>query len=291
VDDDSLEQFDKLLEAKLRPLQAQLDEMARKLDQRPAWYAGLSQEPNERHPKRLAALLAATVAAVAIVVVAGRMVLLGAGGSGRLSSPAAGQQVYADDFSNPSGGLFLDGQSGIGTLPSDRASARWDYGYRDGALVAHVGPPTLPLNGRVVGGEARAANQLSGDFAFEVKARATNGAGQAVYGLRLFPGSRDFGFGVWPGQKSYELWEIFQPALVAARSTAIAADEGANTLRMEIRGAGVRLFVNGQAIHERQDEAFATRPAAVGLFFDTIAAPGYQPVEIRYTDFKVYSLN
>src|SRR5579862_3153276 len=277
MDDDSLAQIERMLEGKLRPLHDRLDELTKKIEQRPEWSAAAAAEPRERHPKRLVALLTTTVVAIAVVVFAGRMVLAGAGGSRVGSSPAAGQQVYADDFSNPASGMFLDAQTGTATLPSDRASAQWDYGYKDGALVAHVSPPSLPLNGRVIGGEARAANRLSGDFAVEVKARATKAAGQAVYGLRLFPGSRDFGFGVWPGQKSYQLWEIFQPALLAARSTAIAANDAVNTLRIELRGGALRLFVNGQPVDDRQDEAFATRPASVGVFFDSVAAPGDQP--------------
>jgi hypothetical protein len=291
MDDVSLEQIERMLEAKLRPIQEQLDELSRKLNQRPEWSAAAAEEARQRHPKRLAALLVTTVVAVAAVVFAGRMVLGGTGSSTRPGSgPAAGQPIYADDFSNPANGVFLDAQRGTATLPADRATAQWDYGYSGGALVAHVSPPSLPLNGRVIGGEARAANRLSGDFAFEVKAQATKAAGQAVYGLRFFPGSRDFGFGVWPGQKSYQLWEIFQPALLAARSSAIAAGNGQNTLRMEVRAGAVRLFINGQPVDDRQDDAFAVRPASVGLFFDTIAAPGDETVEIRYTEFKVYSL-
>lgn len=291
MDDDSLKQIDQLLEAKLRPLQAQLDDLGKKLEQRPEWFAASAKEPKERHPKRAAALLMTTLVAVAVVVFTGRLVLgVNDSSTRQTSAPSSGRQLYADDFSNPASGLFLDGQRGTATLPADRAAAQWDYSYHGGSLVAHVSPPTVPLNGRVIGGEARAANRLSGDFAFEVKAKATESAGQAVYGLRLYPGSRDFGFGVWPGQKSYELWEIFQPSLLAARSTAIAADAGENLLRVEVRTNAVRLFINGQPVDDRQDDAFAPRPAAVGLFFDTTASPGDQPVEIHYTDFRVYSL-
>lgn len=290
MDDDSLEQIDQLLEARLRPLRARLDELAKRLDQYPERFGGLEDEPRERHPKRLVALLATTVVAIAAVVLAGRMVIgLTDSGSRQAGAPGA-RQVFADDFSNPANGLFLDGQRGTATLPGDRASAQWEYSYQNGGLLAHVAAPSLPLNGRVIGGEARAANRLSGDFAFEVKAKATKSASQAVYGLRLYPGSRDFGFGVWPGQKSYQLWEIFQPALIAARSSSITTGEGDNVLRMEVRGNGIRLFINGQPVDDRQDDAFVTRPASVGLFFDTTASPGDNPVEIRYTDFKVFSL-
>src|SRR5205823_7538878 len=97
------------------------------------------------------------------------------------------------------------------------------------------------------------------------------------------PGGREFGFGVQPGQKSYMLWELFQPPMLAARNTAIAADDADNFLRMEVRGSAVRLFVNGQAIDSRQDEAFGARPATVGLLFDTVAPPGSETVEIRYS--------
>ena len=151
-------------------------------------------------------------------------------------------------------------------------------------------PPSMPLAGRLIGGSARALNRVTGDFAFEVRAKATRSPMNAVYGLRYFPGSREFGFGVQPGQKSYQFWEIFRPPLLAAQSAAIAPDDSENVLRIEVRGSVARLFANGQMLDSLQDEAFGVRPASVGLFFDSSAAPAGDAVEMRYADFRVYSL-
>jgi len=227
---------------------------------------------------------------VAVVVIGRTVVGTSDGSSAQPSAPATSRVLYTDDFSNPANGLFLDHQSGTAKLPPDNASAQWDYSYQDGALVAHVSPPIMPLSGRLIGGSARAANRLTGDFAFEVKARATQSPAHAVYGLRYFPGSREFGFGIQPSQKSYQLWEIFQPPILAARSNTIAPGGEENLLRLEVRASSVRLFVNGQEVDSRQDEAFGARPASAGLFFDTTAAPADGAVEIRYAAFKVYAI-
>ncbi|HVA23802.1 MAG TPA: hypothetical protein VMW62_05360 [Chloroflexota bacterium] len=280
--DVSLDQISELLDEKLRPIKAALDEHSRKLDQQ--------AERPEHHLKRFLAALFIVVAVIAVVL-AGRA-LMGRldSGPGQSSAPASGRLLYADDFSNPAKGLFLDHQKGKASLPADRASAAWDYAYQGGELVAHVGPPSLPLAGRVIGGSARALNRVTGDFAFEVRARATRSPANAVYGLRYFPGSREFGFGIRPGQKSYQFWEIFRPPLLAAQTTAIAPDESDNVLRLEVHGNTLRLFANGQMLDSVQDDAFTARPASVGLFFDTAAAPTGESVEMRYSDFKVYSL-
>ncbi len=281
--DVTLEQISELLDEKLGPIKAQLDEHSRKLEQR--------AERPELRLKRPLALAFLVVVVVVAVVLAGRA-LLGAldAGSAKPSAPAAGKLLYADDFSNPAKGLFLDHQRGSATLPGDRASASWDYAYQTGELVAHVGPPSVPLSGRVIGGSARALNRVSGDFAFEVRARATRSPKDVIYGLRYFPGSREFGFGLQPGPKAYQFWEIFRPPLLAASSVAIAPDESENVLRLEVRGSAIRLFANGQMLDGLQDDAFGARPASVGLFFDSSAAPTADTVEMRYADFRVYSL-
>ena len=285
ADEPTLEQISQLLDDKLRPIHAKLEEHARQLAR-----IGSDLEPQGRF-KRPITLLALFIILAASLTIAGQIVLGRTGGNAGQPSPGAGRLLYTDDFSNPAGGLFLDHQIGTATLPGDKATAHWDYGYRDGALVAHVSAPTRPLEERVIGSAARSANRLTGDFAFEVRARATAAAANALYGLRYYPGGREFGFGIQPGQKSYMLWELFQPPLIAARNSAIAGDDADNFLRMEVRGSAVRPLVNGQAIDSRQDEAFGARPATVGLLFDSVASPGSESVEIRYSDFKVYALS
>jgi hypothetical protein len=290
--DVTLEQISALLDEKLRPIKAKLDAHSKLLDRLSEPPDAIAAKFRPPRSKRMFLALASTAVIVLAVVLVGRTVLGPSDGSSAQSSGSrSGRLLYADDFSNAATGLFLDAQRGAAALPIDRASAQWDYAYRDGALVAHVGPPSLPLSGRVIGGAARAANRLTGDFAFEVKAKASAPAASAVYGLRYYPGNREFGFGIQPGPKSYQLWEIFQSPLLSARSFAIAPDDMENVLRLEVRGSNLGLFVNGQAIDARQDEAFGARPASIGLFFDTTGTPAGAAVEIRYTDFKVYSLN
>ncbi len=266
------EQLEALLDAKLKPLEAKLEALA-------------PQQKTTFPTKPLVLLLSALAATVAAVLIAGRIILAPAPDAGQASSSE--RLVYSDDFSDPSRGLFLGRQDGTATLPGDRASAKWDYTYRDGSLVAHVSPPSVPLNGRLIGGSARSANPLTGNFAVEVRARATANVEHAVLGLRLYPGGRDFAFGLRPSSKTYEVWEIFKEPMLSAQNPVIDSE---NLLRLEVRGASLRLSINGQPLRALQDEPFGARPASVGVFFDTTAAPGEDPVEIRYSDFKVFAL-
>ena len=278
----SLEQIAALIDEKLRPIHAKLDEQARRAEQ-----------SAERHELRVGVPLAVVSLLVVIVAVllAGRALLARLdNGGGPSSKPIAGRVLYADDFSSPAKGMFLDHQQGNARLPGDNASARWDYGYANGELVAHVSPPSVPLAGRVIGGAARALNRVTGDFAVEVRARAASPAANAVYGIRFWPGPREFAFGIEPSQKRYMLWEIFRPALLAAASPAVAPDGADNLLRLEARGSGVRLFADGQLLDSFQDDALGVRPAEVGLFFDSVAPPAGDSVEVRYTAFRVFSL-
>jgi hypothetical protein len=280
--DVTLEQIGELLDEKLRPIKAKLDEHSRKLDER---------DDRPELPFKWPLAVASIVVVVVAVVLIGRAVLGNLDGSaGQSAKPAAGRLLYADDFSNPAKGLFLDRQRGTASLPADHDSAQWDYAYQDGELVAHVSAPSAPLSGRVIGGSAKALNRVTGDFAFEVRAKATKAAANAIYGLRYFPGDREFAFGIQAGQKTYQFWEIFRPPLLAAQSAAVAPEGADNVLRMEVRGSVVRLFANGQMLDSLRDDAFAVRPASVGLFFDSSAAPAGDTVELRYAGFKVYSL-
>jgi hypothetical protein len=278
------EQLDALLEEKLRPIHDKLDRVL-----------GGSGEPRPAGPvrgvaPRVLAALGMTLVVVAAVVVAGRFILASSGSLADQAASGSGRLLYSDDFSNVATGLFLGRQDGTAMLPGDRASAKWDYAYHDGALVAHVGAPTVPLNGRLIGGSARAANPVLGSFAVEVKARATASPDHAVYGLRYFPGGRDFAFGIRPSEKTFEVWEVFKTPMLSATNPVIEPPGSDNLLRMEVRGASIRLFVNGQSLRALQDDAFGARPASVGVFFDSTGSPSDPPVEVRYTDFKVFSL-
>jgi len=101
----------------------------------------------------------------------------------------------------------------------------------------------------------------------EVAFRAINAETQLVWGSN-FP-SHDF-------DVPATIWDL--PFLSEGAKTAI------------LGGNAMRLFINGQEIDGRQDEAFGVRPASVGVLFDTRAMPNEAPVEIRFRDFKVYSL-
>ena len=276
----TLDELSALFDEKLRPVNAKLDEHSRRL-------AELTPKPRAALPKALLAT-AGTLVILAGVFLAGRAVL--ATQSANPASTAPGRVLFADDFSNPAAGLFpIHGQD-VASLPGDHATAQWEYNYQDGALIGDVGAPSLPLNGRLIGGSARSPQRVMGDFAVEVTGQAVRNAAAAVYGLRFF-GGREFGFGLLPGKSTYELWEIFRPPLVQGQSAAIAAPDQPNFLRMEVRGNAVRLLANGQAMDSVQDDGFGTRPVSVGVFFDTSASPGEDTVEIRFTDFKVYSLS
>ncbi len=285
------EQISALLDEKLRPINAKLDEHSRKLDYYAQRWQPLPVESGGGFSIKLLVLVLVLAAVAAAVVLIGRTILTGAPlGSSQASAPAATKLVYSDDFSNAAGGLFLDRQMGTAKLPPDGITSQYDYAYQDGMLISHITAPTGYLAGRVIGTTARAANRLSGDFAVEVRARAGRPSASAIYGLRFIPGSREFGFAVRPSQKSYQLWEIFQPPFVAARSSQVAADEQENLLRLEVRGNSLRLFVNGQEVDGRDDAAFAPRPASVGVFFGTVAAPNEPPVTVNFTSFKVYAV-
>ncbi|HLY64586.1 MAG TPA: hypothetical protein VKU60_03540 [Chloroflexota bacterium] len=280
--DVTLEHISALLDEKLRPIRAKLERHANQL---------ASQVAPHSAPRLRYFLAGFTTAALLVaVVLAGRTLLGGLdGGSGQSAVTGGERLLYADDLSGLMPRLFPDQQQGTATLPADGAAARWDYAYQDGALVAHVSPASASLGGRVIGGSAQAAFPMTGDFAFEVKAQATSSAASAVFGLRYFPNGREFGIGLQPAHQSYQLWELFKPPLRSAQSAAIEAEQP-NTVRLEVRRAALRLFVNGQQVDALQDQAFGGRPASVGLFFDTSAGPGEAPVEVRYTDFRVYSL-
>ena len=277
------EQLEALLEAKLRPIHEKLDALSHAEAPRASKYAGMPRP-------RLLAALGMTVVVVAVVVLAGRFILASSDGGASQTPAGSGRLLYSDDFTNVATGLFLGRQEGTAYLPEDRASAKWDYGYQDGALVAHVGPPTVPLGRRLIGGSARAANPVLGSFAVEVKARATASPDLAVYGLRYFPGGRDFAFGIRPNEKTFEVWEVLKPPMLSASNPVIEPPSVDNLLRLEVRGAAIRLFVNGQPLRALQDDAFAARPASVGVFFDTTGSPNDPPVEVRYTEFRVFSL-
>ena len=277
----SPEQIEALIDGKLRPLRARLEEHTRLLE-------ALARRREMRWKRWLAGV--SLLAVVAGVVIAGRALFGGLDSVSPTARPVAGRLLFADDFSTPAKGLFLDHQRGSAVLPGDRDTAQWSYDYRDGELVAHVSPPSAPLGDRVIGGSAHALNHVTGDFAVEVRARATAGPASAVYGLRFYPGQREFAFGLEPGQKRWMLWEIFRPPLLAATSSAVAPDEADNLLRMEVRGSAIRLFANGQLLDSLQDGAFAVRPADVGLFFDSVAQPLGDTVELRYSAFRVFSL-
>src|SRR5579883_294721 len=301
------EQLGALLEEKLRPIHAKLDAaLAAPAAHQPS-PAATAREPSAaagaerprrvasgegrvRVPFRAVAVLAGVVITALAVLGIGRFILASSGSAAEQAASGSGRLLYSDDFSNVATGLFLGRQDGTASLPGDRASAKWDYAYQDGALVAHVGPPSVPLAGRLIGGSARAANPVLGSFAVEVKARATASPDHAVYGLRYFPGGRDFAFGIRPQDKTFQVWEIFKPPILSASNPVIEPAGADNLLRMEVRGASIRLFVNGQPLRALQDDAFGARPTSVGIFFDTTGSPTDPAVEVRYTEFKIFSL-
>ncbi|HEX6511870.1 MAG TPA: hypothetical protein VF157_06205 [Chloroflexota bacterium] len=266
---------------------AKLAEHSRRLDR----LEGVAQERRERGWVKPLAASVGTIVLLAGVVLAGRALLASPDSRGGAVNGGASQLLYADDFSDPAKGVFPAQQAGTARLPEDGVTAPWSYSYEDGALVARVGPPSGPLSRRVIGGSARAPNRLTGDFAVEVRARASASAASAVYGVRYFPGDREFGFGLQPGQGSYAAWELFKPPLATGQSKAIARDQEENWLRLEVRDSGARLLVNGRMLDSLRQDAFGLRPASVGLFFDAVGAPSDGAVEIRYTDFRVYSLS
>lgn len=267
---------------------------------RPAEVPGPSMDGR---PPRLSARKRRTVivgAIAALVLLSGTTAavrwLPGVGSLGAAGGPGGSWRLLrSDDFSDPARGLFLDNRRGInrGSTPSGVSYAiPWEYGYADGALVVRVRGPYPPNPDRsLIGVNAAAADAVQGDFAAEVLVQAKKSPGAARYGFEL-PVTQStvyYSFLIRPGDGSYFV-TYQQRALRDSRSTAINRGKEENLLRVEVRGSSARVVVNGQQVAEFQHDGLSSLEGSVRLRAHIGAEPEEAEVEVRFKDFKIYSL-
>ncbi len=215
--------------------------------------------------------------------------------------PAASQQslLGSDDFADPAKGLFQNNQQGTARigLPGGGGphAYQWEYGYLDRSLVARIKGPYPPNQEQaLLSWNAPALEKLSGDFAAEVRARATKSAAQARYGLSYTPSAGDmYVFSVAPEVGSFGV--VFNQqqqrhALVQARTGALKRGDEENLLRMEIRGATMQVVINGRQVDSVGDEGLGRRGGTLNLNFSMQGPPADGEVEVRFTEFKLFSL-
>jgi class 3 adenylate cyclase len=215
-------------------------------------------------------------------------------GEERLRSPA--RFTLSDDFSDPARGLFLNNQRGVarGVLADDTSyEYQWEYRYADGALVARLTLPAIEEVLRPYKGAA-AADRVFGDFAVEVRARTTTSGNRARYGIEYVLTDEDrYRLEVAPAVQQYglSLGPLQRNLLAHARSSAVNREDAENHLRMEVRGGTMTAFVNGIEVDQGEHPGLARRGGTVELIVGHYQRPQEAPVEVRFTDFRLFSLD
>jgi hypothetical protein len=128
------------------------------------------------------------------------------------------------------------------------------------------------------------------NFAAEVRAQATRALYQARYCLRYQIASGDFyEFMVRPGTQTYQFWSSRIRLVESKPSSVIKPLGAASLLRIEVVGDTLRGFVNGEQVGQKQIEGLDRRGGLVGLAVQLADPPGGGDVEVRFTDFRVYT--
>lgn len=244
----------------------------------------------------LALLLAASIGTVSFMANRG-----GAGprevtGEESFDQGPAWKLLRSDDFSSPIRGLFMDKQSGTsGGAFGDGTpyEYRWEYGYADNALVAVLRglyperPGAFPYRG------IAAADRIPGDFAVEVRGRATRKPDRARYAIDYVVAGEDrYRFEIAPGPSSYgiHLGPMRRNFMASGRTGAVHQADEENHLRMEVRGDTMTVFANGEELDQGQHAGLARRGGTIELVAGMFGTLTDGDVEVRFTDFRVYTL-
>gem|GEM_PF-4236704 len=207
----------------------------------------------------------------------------------------AGKLLRADDFSDPTHGLFPDHQSGVirQLVAGKTAEIPWEWQYDAGSLLVKVHGPYPDNNTRMIfGARPTSADKIAeDDFAIEVKAEATQSAPQAVYGIEFATDDDTTRFTVVPETGSYGLYSYNERRYLSqARSSSVLHGQP-NVLRMEFHSDLVRLLANGKEIESGSYPSFKARSGVARLTAYMDSAPADQEVDVRFTDFKVMALD
>lgn len=246
-------------------------------------------------------LLLAAGAVALLGVLAGTALLVRGPGVGAPRPEGAGPAgparfMLSDDFSDPARGLFLDNQRdvGRGLLADDTPyEYQWEYGYAGGALVARLAVASVAVRPRPYQGAA-AADRVFGDFAVEVRARSTASVNRARYGIEyVLTGEDRYRLEVAPALQQYglSLGPLQRNLMAHARSSAVNRDDAENHLRMEVRGGTMTAFVNGVEVDQGEHPGLATRGGMIKLMVGLYGDLQEAPVEVRFTDFSLFSLD
>lgn len=275
-----------------------------------AVYAPVNRRPRPLLAAAVVAVLLVAGGLIGVIVQSGqenRASVLGADSAGTTqgdNGPQVGSTVrllHSDDFADPAKGLFLDKQRGItrGMLGGDTPfEFVWEYGYANKSLEVRLNSPSPAPNPGTQGrrfyhGAAETDKILSGDFAVEVRARATKSVEQATYSIDyVLSGEDRYQFVVAPSVQRHgiSLGPQHRNFMSNDRNSTISRGGEENQLRMEVRGDTMAIFVNGQELDKGRHDGLRRRGGTVELVAGMSGPPEDGEVAVRFTDFKVYAL-
>ena len=132
-------------------------------------------------------------------------------------------------------------------------------------------------------------------FAIEVDGRIEGINDNVSFGFH--PGQQDgIRFNIQPGSRQYHLFDSTGGPIVTlalATSSAIAEATAANHLRMEWRGAEVKIFLNGRLVDETVHPLAESRPVRVGLGVGVNRTRGVRSedgLKVLFDNFRVIPL-
>ena len=210
---------------------------------------------------------------------------------------SAGRLLFADDFSDPSRGVFRNNLEGIGRITGDGSAPldfQGNYSYHRGALVGRL-VGDHPGGERTVFGRMLLANErVLEDFAVEVRARITTSPNVTRFGIQFLAAQGEFfTFTIHPGLTAFNISRTLNQqaqAVTSGRTTAMRPPGEDNLLRVEVRGDTARIFVNGQEAGLTRHESLAKRGGQVGLNMAAAGQLANRASEVEFRDFKVFAL-
>ncbi len=229
---------------------------------------------------------------------AGKPAAPGAGPPAASPAVAGPGLLYSDNFSDPSRGHFRDNQRGT-TNVNVRTGAvpvTWEYAYSGSALVGRIRgtyPPELTERPAIAINFA-SIDRVSGDFAAEIRAQVTRSPAEARVGLTYDGGGEDvllLGLRTVDGVYQGVLGRGLDSRQVARNRAASARLRNLdNVLRFELRGDMWRLLINGPEVETVKLPARPRSPGQIVLQVAMIGPPADGDIEVRFTDYRVYSL-